>query len=294
MRRPLRSSSLALSLLLVACGPGGREQGDDGPGGDGGNGDGTTGEDCSEDAKLVYVIDSNNKLSQWLPQTKTFQDLGTVNCPAEGDILGPATPFSMAIDRDVNAWVLYSSGELFKVNTTTLACEPTTWNTQLGLQQFGMGFSTEQAGGTSDTLFIAGGSGPSVPSSTLARLDVSSMQATTAGTVSGWPELTGTGSAELWGFFPNASGARIEKINKTSGGSAGTTYNLSSLAGEPTAWAFAFWGGDFWVFLMKDLESSTTVYQVDSATGVVKGSTPAPGRTIVGAGVSTCAPTIIL
>ena len=289
------SIGLAGSLLFVGCGPGGRDQGDDDPGGDGGTGDGGNGDDCSDEAKLVYVVDSNNKLSQWEPQTKTFKDLGNLACPAQGDpIFGPATPFSMAIDRSANAWVLYSSGELFTVNTTTLACTPTSWNTQLGLQQFGMGFSSDQANGSADTLFVAGGSGPSVPSSTLARLDITTMQAQPAGSVQGWPELTGTGNAELWGFFPNASGARIEKINKASGGSAGTTYNLSSLAGEPLAWAFAFWGGDFWVFLMKGTESSTTVYQVDSATGTVKGTTPAPGRTIVGAGVSTCAPTIIL
>ncbi len=66
------------------------------------------------------------------------------------------------------------------------------------------------------------------------------------------------------------------------------------LAGMPTAWAFASWGGDFFIFLMKDLEASTTVYQIDGATGAMKGQTSAAGRTIVGAGVSTCAPTIIL
>jgi hypothetical protein len=70
------------------------------------------------------------------------------------------------------------------------------------------------------------------------------------------------------------------------------TYPLS-IAGMPTAWAFALWGGDFWVFLMKGLESSTTVYQYDSNTGALKSMMQASGRTIVGAGVSTCAPVIL-
>lgn len=286
------SFGLAASLLLAgACGPGGRDDGGDGGNGSGTDGGGNNNQDgCSDASKLVYVVDSNNKLSQWEPTTKTFKDLGNLSCPA-GFL---ATPFSMAIDRSANAWVLFSDGELFKVNTTTLACTATSWNTQLGLLQYGMGFSTDQVGGTTDSLYVAGGSGPTAPTSTLATLDINTMQATSRGTVQGWPELTGTGSAELWGFFPNASGARIEKINKTSGGSAGTTFNLSSLAGEPMAWAFAFWGGDFWVFLQKGTETSTTVYQVDAASGMVKGSTPAPGRSIVGAGVSTCAPTVIL
>jgi hypothetical protein len=71
-----------------------------------------------------------------------------------------------------------------------------------------------------------------------------------------------------------------------------TTYPLT-ISGTPRAWAFAFWGGDFWVFLMKGTETSTTIYQYDAATGTPKGSKAAPGRTIVGAGVSTCAPVIL-
>jgi hypothetical protein len=66
-----------------------------------------------------------------------------------------------------------------------------------------------------------------------------------------------------------------------------------SLAGQAMAWAFAFYGGDYWLFLMKGSETSTTVYQVDGAAGTIKGNTPAPGRVIVGAGVSTCAPVVI-
>ena len=61
-----------------------------------------------------------------------------------------------------------------------------------------------------------------------------------------------------------------------------------------TAYAFAHWGGHFWVFLQKNAETNTTVYQIDGMTGVISTTTPATGRTIVGAGVSTCAPVVIL
>ena len=44
---------------------------------------------------------------------------------------------------------------------------------------------------------------------------------------------------------------------------------------------------------MKNNETSTTVYQIDGTTGAIKGTTPNTGHTIVGAGVSTCAPTMI-
>jgi hypothetical protein len=283
------------ALTLVACGPSSsRPDGNGGGGGDGNGGGGGDGNDgCTDAAKLIYVVDSNNQLSTFDGSTKTFKDLGALNCPASAGM----TPFSMGVDRTATAYVLYSDGlsdgELFKVDTTSLACTKTAWTTKLGLQQFGMGFSTDTAGGTTDTLFIAGGAAGTIgTSSTLAKLDVSTFQATQVGTVVGSPELTGTGSAELWGFFPDANAPRVEKLNKASGAAA-MTYGENSIRGMPLAWAFAFWGGDYWVFLMKGTETSTTVYQVNGMTGAIKGMTASSGRTIVGAGVSTCAPIVI-
>ncbi len=287
--------AMALALALAACGPTPRDPGTT-PDGSGGGGDGDTstgdssptGDGCSDEAKLVYVVDQNDKLSQFHPQTKSFTDLGTLDCPTS------STPFSMAIARDATAWVLYDNGDLYRVETkNNLACTKAAWmrNTQ-GLLKFGMGFSTDQVGGTTDTLFISGGSSTTSSTSTLARVDMGTFQPSPAGTVTGWPELTGTGKAELWGFFPSTSNARIVQLDKTSGGVL-KTYPLSSLSGDPRAWAFAFHGGSFWVFLKKGSESYTTVYQVDSSTGAIVGETDATGRSIVGAGVSTCAPIIL-
>ncbi|MBA3394072.1 MAG: hypothetical protein H0T89_15600 [Deltaproteobacteria bacterium] len=285
------SSLVASAVFGTACGgPEGRPNNggaDASTSSDGNNGNG---DGCSDAAKSVYVVDQNNTLSRFDPPTKVFTDLGQLNCPAGGG----ATPFSMGVDRSAVAWVLYSNGKLFRVETTVagLPCTQSAWATQSGLAQFGMGFSTDAAGGSTDTLFIAGGTGPTQPTSQLARLSTSTFTPSPVGTVQGWPELTGTGNAELWGFFPNTSASRIVKLDKTTG-AALTTFPLSGLSGMPTAWAFAFHGGKFWVFLMKDLESATTVYQIDAATGVQDSFTRTTGRTIVGAGVSTCAPVIL-
>jgi hypothetical protein len=133
-----------------------------------------------------------------------------------------------------------------------------------------MGFSTDQVGGTADTLFISGGTDPSDnPTSKLAKLDMTSFQPTPIATVTGWPELTGTGNAELWGFFPARPGytmARVLQVNKTNG-SVSKTLLLSDLNGAPADWAFAFHGGSFWVFLRRDFEDWTRTYQIDSMTG---------------------------
>ncbi len=289
--RALTTGIVCLTLFAAACGAPSRgdDDDDDNPPGDGQpNPDG-----CSAEAKLIYVVDVNNQLSTYDPISRSFNDKGALVCPASNG----ATPFSMGIDRNASAYVLYNSGELFKVDTATLNCETTPWSPggpNFELQVFGMGFSTDAAGGTTDKLFIAGGFGPSIETtSRLNTLDVGTMAPTPVGTVQEWPELTGTGDAELWGFFPSETAPRIQKLDKTNG-SALQTFNLGTLTGLPMSWAFAFFGGNFHVFLQRENETSTTVFEVNGQSGAITNTLPTNTRSIVGAGVSTCAPTVIL
>lgn len=300
---------LLLSCALVACGPSGRGDdigGDDMPGNDGGSG--SNQDNCSEASKLVYVVDSNNQLSQFDPSTKMFKDLGTLTCAAGNGF----RPFSMGVDRNATAYVLYVNADpvtgdplgskIFRVDTTAagLPCTATSFSPDPTMKEFGMGFSTEAAGGNTDKLYIAGGNEASTTSNAkLATLDVSTFATTMVpgGTIQGSPELTGNANAELWAFFPDATNPKIQGINKNTGAAIAPAPLPQALKGEPAAWAFAFYGGDYWIFLAKrDLLGGagfTTVYQV-SPTGQLKGMTPTTSRTIVGAGVSTCAPVVIL
>lgn len=307
---------VVLAAFLFACGPSTR--GDDGPGGNGngpdsgnGGGSGSGNQDgCSDAAKLIYVVDSNKQMSSFDGATKMFTDLGVLSCPAASG----AQPFSMSVDRNATAYVLYSgvdqlsgevtSTEIFKVDTTQpgLPCTKTSFAGTADFKQFGMGFSTDAAMGSDDTLFIAGSAEVGTGTTKLAKLDVNTMQPTMIGSVTGDPELTGTGSAELWAFYPsNTTGSTdpgIVKLDKATGAGS-TNYALASLKGPPNAWAFAFWGGDYWVFLARSsggiipTPGKTKVFQIDGTNGTVKGMTDTT-RTIVGAGVSTCAPVVIL
>lgn len=265
-------------------------------GGGGGSGSNGNSEGCSDAAKLVYTVDNANKFAKFDPMTKTFMDIGTLSCPG----VGSATPFSMGIDRDAVAWVLFSNYKIYRVDTSNANCTATAFAAPSNLELFGMGFSANTPGATEDTLFIAGGPDPGLfgtmaPTSSLNTMSTQSMAPMSVGTVTGWPELTGTGNAELWGWFPDAMNPRVEQINKMTGAPIKTYKDtLTALKGTPAAWAFAFWGGDFWVFLAKGAEMQSTVYQIDGMSGAVKSDTLAPGRMIVGAGVSTCAPVVIL
>jgi hypothetical protein len=103
-------------------------------------------------------------------------------------------------------------------------------------------------------------------------------------------ELTGTGDGKLYGFFTTNPNATLAQIDKSSGATPMTT----SLKGVNTglAWAFSFWGGDFWYYTSDGISPSTVTRQKTSSDGSIAVSVDdVGGFRIVGAGVSTCAPT---
>jgi hypothetical protein len=110
----------------------------------------------------------------------------------------------------------------------------------------------------------------------------------------GWGELTGTGDGRLFAFEGDTE-TYIREYDKSTGAILGT-WPLPGLA-SPGAFAFAYWGGDFYLFVSKtqDIEGPSLVLHLDfdesdgngvALTTVVE-SAPI---SIVGAGVSTCAP----
>ncbi len=246
---------------------------------------------CSEEAKLVYVVSAEYDLYKFEPDKLAFTKIGALACPSGG-----ATPNSMAIDRSGTAWVNYSDGALFKVSTKDASCEATSFKKgQSTFVKFGMAFASNAAGSQDETLFVSGiedsafGDG----GKGLATIDLKTMKLTP---ISDYPgdlrkmgaELTGTGDGRLYGFFTTFPDATLAKIEKSSA----ATSDARSLDGVNTgnAWAFSFWGGDFWFYTSTGLEPSrvTRLRSKDGSIEVVKPNVG--GFRIVGAGVSTCAP----
>lgn len=279
-------------VCAAAVGGGGGASGGTG-GGIGVTADGGL-DDCSAEAKLVYVVDQNRTLSSFDPQligapNGPFVELGHLACPSE---VG-AEPFSMAVDREATAWVIYDSGELFTVNIKQLplTCVKTGFMPQLAVAKFGMGFVADTPGSKEETLFISGSDfGSSLSSTRFGTLStVPPYTVTLLGTLSGAPELTGTGDAKLWAFSPNVMPPQVARLSKTNG-AIEAAFEAPGLAGVPRAWAFAFWGGDFFIFLERATDSSTRVWKMNGTTGALTTVVADTGRSIVGAGVSTCAP----
>lgn len=244
---------------------------------------------CSDaTVQFVYVVSQENGLFSYHPPTGTLARIGTIACPV--DPLAAPTPYSMSVDRAGTAYVIFSDGHLFLVRTADASCTGTSYEVaQNGWQNFGMGFTANTAD-PGETLFVTE-SDFFGPSQGLGWIDTTTLRLSVVGPYSrrlGRSELTGTRDGRLFAFSLDAtSGSTVSEIDPRSAVVLSSTHLA---VGTPdSAFAFAFYGGDFYLFTAASGSSGTTVTRYrpsDGSTTVVSHLT----ETIVGAGVSTCAP----
>jgi hypothetical protein len=252
----------------------------------------------------VYVVSEENALYSFAPDQLRFSKIGKLDCPAT--MYGK--PSSMAIDRSGTAWVSYSDGLLFKVSTRDATCQATTFAVynQWGTAKFGMAFATDSTTSQAETLYLAnknralglGVADAATHFDDLARLDLATMKVSIIGDFSAslagtGAELTGTGDGRLFGFFATLKPtATLALIDKSTGRTSGDKLLDALTAGAENAFAFSFWGGDFWFYSAAGVTAPSTVTRMrtsgDGSLSTVMADVG--GFRIVGAGVSTCAP----
>lgn len=151
-----------------------------------------------------------------------------------------------------------------------------------------MGFSKNDDG-QGETLFVSGTSGTGLGKINAANA-LNPIAQFSPGTFTGKSaELTGTGDGRLYGYFTTTP-VYLGQIDKATGGVTNPK-EITGLA-TPSAWAFSFWGGSFYLYAASSFENSN-VTKYDPATGTINNSYMTNvGFRIVGAGVSTCAPLI--
>jgi hypothetical protein len=234
----------------------------------------------------IYVVTEQSDLLRFDPPSATFTPIGTVDCPV---MTSTTTPFSMAVDHLGTAYVVFDDGELFEVSTADASCAPTSSpiDASAFTPTFGMGFSADKDG-LAETLFLAGTSSPG----DLGTLDTSTFVVHDVGAFSsdiGEAELTGTGDGRLFAFgvVQGLAGAHLSEIDEADASILDD--KVVPTPQDPDAWAFAFWGGDFYFFTATG--GPSTVGRFHPADGSFDAAyATAPGETITGAGVSTCAP----
>ncbi len=279
---------------------------------------------CSADGvDLIYVVDDAYNLVAFDPRLigaagGPYRLIGRLNCPNPGTPFepdpnnpnAPATPFSMAVDRDAVAWVLYNSGKIFKVSTADASCQPTDFvaSQNVGGQRwdlFGMGFVTDAAGGDTEKLWIGGGNADLQTSGSLGWIDTTTLAinrvAAVGPTAEYSAEYSGLGDATLWAFFPDTvANAFVQQIDKVTGAGVGQrlSFDLAAAGRSVRAWAFAQWGGTFYVFVttVNALTGTGPIASVHALNRSTMAHTvPLTNQqyVVVGAGVSTCAPIVI-
>ncbi len=250
-------------------------------------GTGAGGTQCIPGTQLVYVFSSDNAIWSFDPPSKKFTKVATPDCSVSG------TPNSMAIDRNLVAWINYI-GSIYTFDLTSKkGCKKSQIKLPSGFEQVGMGFSTNGANTTEETLFLDGIGGGG-----LGKVDAAFTTVTKLGTFANDPklsgksaELTGTGDGRLFGYFTTSPSVRVAELDKTNA-NALSNVELTGVS-PPSSWAFTFWGGEFYLYAApgNNKTGHSTVVRYDPATKTVDKSYVADaGITIVGAGVSTCAP----
>ncbi len=237
-------------------------------------------DDCVDTDDLVYVLARDSgTLYTFDPSALTFTALGRVNCGTS------QTPGSMSVSRSGTAYVRYADNSLYSVDLATLTCSATSYSDRrTGFDSFGMGYATDSADTWREQLYVAN-------STTLGVLDPSSGAITTLGRMPSQSELTGNADGELWAMLPLESPAELVQLDTASGATLATV----RLPGFPNpsdidTFAFATWSGDFYIFVREyGMGSSTDVYKV-APDGAMTKVLSDVGFDVVGAGVSTCAP----
>ena len=165
---------------------------------------------------------------------------------------------------------------------------------QTGMNEFGMGFVSDTSGGTTETLYIGGGGKVGKGTAWLGTLDTNSLMISKGNTITRRPRAHRHRSGRAVGLLPGHGqqhdGARVEDRQDVG---AGEQHHPAAVADRPgrVPGPSRFYGGDFWVFLATG-GSATVVYHVTQAGGTQPVEMlDTRNRHIVGAGVSTCAPT---
>jgi hypothetical protein len=190
----------------------------------------------------------------------------------------------MSVDRSGKAYVLYSSGHLYYVSTTTAQCTPTSYQHPVSpaksFNQLGMAFTAKTPSSNEQVLYI------NSPDFGLATVDLQTLAPTKLNVLqSTLAELTGGPDALL--FIYVSSTAELLQVGRS-------TYQTQLLhkfnQNGVTSFAFARYAGVFYVFTAGGSSSRTVTTMFDPQTNTESVRDPDIGVIVVGAGQSTCVP----
>lgn len=188
--------------------------------------------------------------------------------------------------------VLFTNGDtghLAEVNLTTLACTIVKEYSGSASNTFSQTFFAPTAGNEEERLLTADAAG-----SGLGTIDVTTWAQQPIRHFDGALgncDLTGSAAGKLYGFFLAGQPLLVELDPATAG-----TISSRVMSEVSIQWAltFAFWGGEFWIFTTPGPNRHASVQRFNPQTGIVSPPVLELPFAVMGAGVSTCAPTVLL
>ncbi|MCB9566009.1 MAG: hypothetical protein H6710_02095 [Myxococcales bacterium] len=251
---------------------------------------------CAPGTELIYVLSDSGTLWSFDPQDLHFARIADIKCG------GMKSTFSMGVSRKARAWVQYQSGDLYTVDlndpSDPIPClDPGFENQNPKFPNFGMAFVANSVVDPCDKLHAHSAIAPDVIGEGVGALGVIDPQTLELSEIApidyGWGELTGTSTGRLFAYQGSAP-PLLSEYDKGSGELL-DVLPLPQLSSD-SAFAFAWWGGDFYLFHDPNLFGSySEVWHLDydesdgMGQAMTKIISQAPIR-VVGAGVSTCVP----
>jgi hypothetical protein len=251
---------------------------------------------CAPGTELIYVLSDSGTIWSFDPEDLHFNRIADIACGPFYDT------FSMGVSRKARAWVQYQTGDVYTVdlndpNDPIECLDPGFEHGHPKFPNFGMAFVANSLLDPCDKLYAHTAIGPEVigPSSgALGVIDPYTIQLSEVAPLDyGWGELTGTSTGRLFAY-EGITPPLLNEYDKATGELL-DTFPLPELSTD-SAFAFAWWGGDFYLFHdPNNFGSYSDVWHLDYDESDGPGQTltkivsPAPIR-IVGAGVSTCVP----
>jgi hypothetical protein len=243
---------------------------------------------CADNTDLIFVLSDDGELWSFDPLSNQFAMItANLGCPQN-------QAFSMSVDRNGIAHVMFQNDDIFTVdvNNPNMCIDPLYQPGQLGFNKFGMGFVSNDQFDPCDKLYAhswngQGGFTEGVNSGRMGRLDPETLTMTEIDFIDyNGGELSGTGDGRLFAFA--GAPAKLVEYEKDTAQVIATEQLNMNLT---NAFAFGFYGGDFYMFTEGNNAnfSKVTHYDYDDTKALTTVVMQAPIR-IVGAGVSTCVP----
>lgn len=272
---------------------------------------------CADNVRPIFVLTQGTPatIHSFDPQTLTFTPVQKVQCP---DTAGWAVA-SMSVDRNYRAWIEWGAPamgaaepyfkRLDRLDLATGACTPNVGKLPAAVEYgtpLGMAFVSDTNGGNAESLFFIDTGTKVYPLGATAPIGQYYAFKPGEGTTFSGAELTGTGAGRLFTFIMNWTApfnhpctvdnpcvptVHIGEVSKKDGTAISNheVIDIPAFGISPGGFAFAHWGGLFWVFESPAF-GPTKVYKYDpdlEKATLVKSDGP---DAVVGAGVSTCAP----